>query len=315
MFSIKAAGALMAVMLPLSSHAATEGECVPEPVIDMHLHFYTQERFWGPAPDPSTGQLGSKTAEEHTARTLEAMKDNQVVLALASAGPDWQAPDDERLLRSLEAYDPDAVDIAALEKAVDEGRFKALGEIAPEYFGIAPNDPRWEPVYALAEEHELPVGIHTGGGPPGIVFRGRPKFRYEYGNPYLLQDVLVGHPDMKVYMMHAGLSPYAREALAMMHMYPDLHAGIGVANWVMPFMQRALEEFLVEAVSRGYGDRILFGTDQMVWPSAIPRAIDYIKKADFLSEDQKRDILFENAARFLGLSEEERAELIERACP
>jgi predicted TIM-barrel fold metal-dependent hydrolase len=37
----------------------------------------------------------------------------------------------------------------------------------------------------------------------------------------------------------------------------------------------------------------------MVWPGAIDIAIEGIRSADFLSEEQKRDIFYNNAARFL----------------
>ena len=46
---------------------------------------------------------------------------------------------------------------------------------------------------------------------------------------------------------------------------------------------------------------VLFGSDQMVWPQAIERAIAGIESADFLTEEQKRMILHDNAARFLRL--------------
>jgi uncharacterized protein len=43
----------------------------------------------------------------------------------------------------------------------------------------------------------------------------------------------------------------------------------------------------------------MFGSDQMVWPGAIDIAIEEIRSADFLSEEQKRDIFYNNAVRFL----------------
>jgi predicted TIM-barrel fold metal-dependent hydrolase len=46
----------------------------------------------------------------------------------------------------------------------------------------------------------------------------------------------------------------------------------------------------------------MFGTDQGVWPELIERSIDAIDKAPFLTRQQKRDILYNNAARFLRLS-------------
>ena len=55
----------------------------------------------------------------------------------------------------------------------------------------------------------------------------------------------------------------------------------------------------------GLGKRIMFGSDQMVWPEKIGEAVETIKQAPFLTEEQKRDIFYNNAARFLELNEEE----------
>jgi len=49
----------------------------------------------------------------------------------------------------------------------------------------------------------------------------------------------------------------------------------------------------------------MFGSDQMVWPGVIERALAVIEEAPFLSREQKRGILYDNAARFLRLSKEE----------
>jgi predicted TIM-barrel fold metal-dependent hydrolase len=49
----------------------------------------------------------------------------------------------------------------------------------------------------------------------------------------------------------------------------------------------------------------MFGSDQMVWPGVIERSIAVIEEAPFLTESQKRDIFYNNAARFLRLSVEE----------
>jgi predicted TIM-barrel fold metal-dependent hydrolase len=48
----------------------------------------------------------------------------------------------------------------------------------------------------------------------------------------------------------------------------------------------------------------MFGSDQMNWPAAIEVAIQSIETAPFLTTEQKREILFDNAARFLRLSPE-----------
>jgi uncharacterized protein len=42
--------------------------------------------------------------------------------------------------------------------------------------------------------------------------------------------------------------------------------------------------------------------DQTVWPGIIEPSIEAIERAPFLSHAQKRDILYNNAARFLRLT-------------
>jgi predicted TIM-barrel fold metal-dependent hydrolase len=57
---------------------------------------------------------------------------------------------------------------------------------------------------------------------------------------------------------------------------------------------------LVEA---GLAKRLMFGSDQMEWPETIGLGIEALEAADFLSEDQKRDIFYNNAVRFLRLAD------------
>ena len=50
----------------------------------------------------------------------------------------------------------------------------------------------------------------------------------------------------------------------------------------------------------------MFGTDQMRWPDAIGMAIEMIESVKFLTEEQRRDIFYNNAARFLRLASDGR---------
>jgi predicted TIM-barrel fold metal-dependent hydrolase len=45
----------------------------------------------------------------------------------------------------------------------------------------------------------------------------------------------------------------------------------------------------------------MYGTDQLVWPKLMAYSIGIIQNADYLTPAQKRDILYNNAARFLRL--------------
>ena len=55
----------------------------------------------------------------------------------------------------------------------------------------------------------------------------------------------------------------------------------------------------------------MFGSDQGVWPEVIAMAIESIDRAEFLTAAQKRDIFYNNAARFFRLGAQ-RAATLER---
>jgi hypothetical protein len=43
----------------------------------------------------------------------------------------------------------------------------------------------------------------------------------------------------------------------------------------------------------------------MLWPEAIGLAVDRVNRLSFLTSDEKRNIFYDNAAKFLGLNDEE----------
>lgn len=93
------------------------------------------------------------------------------------------------------------------------------------------------------------------------------------------------------------------DLLALLWVHPQVYVDVGVISFVLP--RQAFHSYLQRIVEAGFGKRVLFGSDQMVWPEALEVAIQSIESADFLTEEEKRDILYNNAARFLRLSEEE----------
>jgi predicted TIM-barrel fold metal-dependent hydrolase len=78
---------------------------------------------------------------------------------------------------------------------------------------------------------------------------------------------------------------------------------VGVIVFTQP--REAFYRWLKAIVDAGFGNRVIFGSDQMVWPGVIERSISVIEEAPFLTESQIRDILYNNAAIFLRLSDEE----------
>lgn len=194
--------------------------------------------------------------------------------------------------------------IATIRQLHRGGAFRVLAEVTNQYAGIAPDDARLEPLWALAEELDVPVGIHIGGGEPGTPYTGSPAFRARLQSALTLEEVLVRHPKLRVYIMHAGY-PLADDLLALMFTYPQVYIEPSMAINVET--RAAFYRFLRPIIEAGYGDRVMFGSDQIIWPGLIEAAVRSIEEAPFLTAEQKRDIFYSNATRFLRLSAEEMA--------
>jgi hypothetical protein len=284
----------------------------PRPIIDVHLHAYGEADWKGPRPNPVTGKLGPATADEHMRQTLAAMERHNIVKAIVS-GPlevveRWRTTAPARILASplfgradVDFFGRPMPPTTDLRGLFTSGRLSAIGEVVAQYEGLSPSDPTLDPYFALAEELDIPVGIHTGTSFPGMPYQGYPRFRLALGNPLLLEDLLVRHPKLRVFIAHGG-EPWRREAIALMQMYPQVYMDVGVIWIAASFNKAAIDDWFREMLANGLGQRILFGSDQMRWPDAIGMSIDVIESTKSLTEAQRRDIFYNNAARFLRLT-------------
>jgi predicted TIM-barrel fold metal-dependent hydrolase len=328
---------VLALLVPLSIARAQSRE----PVIDMHLHARAAD-YTGPNPPPmctpfpmmprwdaslpedsaltfnkmppcANPVFAATTDAQVMKETIGVMKKRNII-GMISGEPErmkqWRAAAPDRIIPGLDlrlgvssGHSHVAVrtpaDVRALYRA---GTFNVLGEVMAQYEGVAANDARLEPYWALAEELDIPVGIHMGPGGPAEPYFGNPGYRARNSDPLLLEDVLVKHPKLRVYIMHAGY-PMIDNLRALMFAHPQVYVDIASIVYTEP--RAAFYDYLKSIVAAGYGDRILFGSDQMIWPGVIEPSIEAIENAPFLTKSQKRDILYNNAARFLRLSKEE----------
>ncbi len=280
---------------------------MPSPVWDPARPFV--ETFMGHMKQPSCDDpvWSPETDEEVLAQTVEIMERRNVVGVLSGTPErvsEWMDAAPGRFLPGLgfqiggnREYSPELI----AEMHAD-GRLAVLAEVTNQYAGIEPDDERMEPYWALAEELDLPVGIHIGTGPPGVIYLGSSEYRARMHSALTLEEVLVRHPKLRVYIMHAGY-PMLDDLLALLFAHPQVYVEVGVIVYVTP--RPEFYRFLRGITDAGYGKRVMFGSDQMVWPGTIERSIQVIEDAPFLSEEQKRDILYNNAARFLRFSEED----------
>jgi predicted TIM-barrel fold metal-dependent hydrolase len=198
----------------------------------------------------------------------------------------------------------DTVSPDSLRRALVAGRFVALAEVTNQYVGIAPDDSLFEPYLAVAEELDIPVGIHIGTGPPGAPYLGFQEYRARLHSPLTLEEALVRHPRLRVWIMHASW-PMLDDLLAVLWTHPQVYVDLGVIIYALP--RAEFYRYVRTIVEAGFGSRVMFGSDQMVWPETIEYGIRLIEEAPFLTGEQKRNMLYNNAAAFLRLSETDRA--------
>lgn len=327
-----------ALTLMLCCLAATGRAQTPLPILDVHLHAQPISNWGVPAPvaicapfnewhawDPAEQAwddffdevyLAGKACDdpvwspetdgEVMRQTIEIMERRNVYGILSDTPENvaaWQAAAPGRFIPGLHFMLSEQEDITpdSLRRLITTGAVKVFGEIANWYDGVAPDDARMEPYWAVADELDVPVAVHVGPGRPGESHAGYGA-RGSLMSALTLEEILVRYPRLRVYVMHAGY-PMLDDLLALLYNHSHVYVDVGSIVYAEP--RAAFYRYLQGIVEAGFGNRVMFGSDQMVWPEVIEQSIAVIEEAPFLSEAQKRDILYNNAARFLRLSEEE----------
>lgn len=250
--------------------------------------------IWGPVSD-----------KEVMDKTLEILKKHNIYgITSGALIDDYMTNGGDRIIPALHFNffmadkTPEKV-----RELLSNRKYKVFAEVAIQYNGVSPSDPRFEPYAQIAEELDLPIGIHVGTGPPGAAYLpGIGNYRAKLHSAMVVEELLIRHPKLRVYLMHAGY-PMIDDLLAVLWTHPQVYVDVGVICYAIP--RKAFHEYLRRIFDAGFGKRVMFGSDQMNWPETIEVGIEAVNTADFLNSEQKRDILYNNAARFLRLSNEE----------
>ena len=278
-----------------------------QPKIDVHMHARTsalRTPAGNPVPIPCMpdGCEPNPTIVKDDADVMglaiESMRRNNIVLGVVTDANlddvyEWVEADPDRFWAGPAFFNPVSADIASLRTEFEAGRLQVMGEIAAQYQGFAPNDPALEPFFALAEELDVPTLIHCEG-----IAGASPQFQLSHGDPRLLQEVFEAHPDLRLWVENAGY-PYLEGMIALMYRYPQVYADLSTITWIIP--RQEFWRYLKVLMDAGLGKRLMWGSDQMNWPGSIDLAVDAIEEAPFLSEAEKADLFYNNAARFLRL--------------
>jgi uncharacterized protein len=320
---------LCAIALTSSSTflSAQNTSTTAPPVIDVHVHAMdgspnaspmcpntskfiasdpiTKEAPFGWVQEECTPKLYPSKAGEYikdVVAEMERMNVTAVVFGDPKGVQKWKDAAPARVMPgtafNISAPPAQKVSLDDLRKNFSKDGFKVMGEIGLQYDGISPSDPSVDAYFALAEELDIPVAIHMGTGGSGRANIVRPKFRGSMGNPLLLEELLARHPKLRVQVMHAGY-PMIDNMLTLLQ--ANSHVYVDLAGLIWSYPIKEVNRYIERLVDGGFEDRVMFGTDQLVWPRLMAYSISIIQNADYLTPQQKRDILYNNAARFLRL--------------
>lgn len=279
-----------------------------QPVIDMHFHltkgFENNEMYNDRSKNIDKAKLNW---------VIENFDKNNIVLAVSGGNLKYAkmyADADERFWTGLifpcrstvEQDEPCSKEFFSekeLREIYSEGKLRSMGESLYNYYGIPPTDDRLLPYWKVAAEYDLPIGIHSDAGPPVDSAKvENPNYNPSYANPLLLKPILAKHPTLKIYLMHYG-NEYSDEAIELMKLYPQIYCEISAVSMFLP--KQVWEFNLKKLYEAGLGKRLMFASDYF---GTIEKNIEIIYNIDWLSDDEKRDIFYNNAARFLDLSQE-----------
>ena len=318
--------AAILISAPAYSFGQNTNSDVP-PVIDVHVHAMddvgplavpmcpntekftasdpaTKEAPFGWSQDECTPKLYPAAKGEYikdVVAEMERLNVTAVVFGDPASVEKWKNAAPNRVIPGTgfeQGTGGGRVLIDQLRKDFKDDGFKVMGEIGLQYEGLSPSDPSVDQYFALAEQLDIPVAIHMGTGGSGRANIAMAKFRGSKGDPLLLEELLARHPKLRVQVMHAGY-PMIDNMLTLLQ--ANSHVYVDVAGLIWSYPIKEVNRYIQRLVEAGFEDRVMFGTDQLVWPKLMAYSISIIQNADYLSPQQKRDILYNNAARFLRL--------------
>lgn len=122
-------------------------------------------------------------------------------------------------------------------------------KLMPMYAGFRPDEPRMDPLWSYAQQHRLPVLLHTG-----TTFVSQAPL--ECTLPRHLDPVATRFPEVRIIMAHLG-HPYEGECVVTARKHPHVYADISALHY-RPYQ---FYHSLMLVQEYGIWDKVLFGTD------------------------------------------------------
>ncbi len=188
-----------------------------------------------------------------------------------------------------------------LERAVKEFGIKGV-KLYP-HSGFYPNDKRLNLVFQKCVEFDIPVVVHTG-------IKAVSWQNLKYNRPVYVDDIATNFPDLKIVMCHGGY-PWVEEFIVVTYSNPNIWVDITFLDYIEKVYEKpGLTENIIERLVN------LIGPKRLIWGSEGPymnlplfgshgpeyyaKSQDFlVRRFEFLSEEDKKNILGENARLLL----------------
>lgn len=153
-------------------------------------------------------------------------------------------------------------------------------KVHPDFQQFALNEEKSFKLAEIVEDNNLPIMIHCG------------DFRYNYSNPEQLKGIIENFPDLSIIGAHfAGWSVW-EESVEEFAGTPNLM--VDLSSSLYDISPETAKDYIY-----AFGvDNVLFGTDYPMWISE--EELERFHKINLTPEEENK-ILYENAAKLLGL--------------
>ena len=186
-----------------------------------------------------------------------------------------------------------------IRRAIEE--FGLRGVKLYPHAGFYANDRRLYPVYDYCQEAKVPVIIHTG-------IKALRRQYMKYNCPIYVDDVAADFPELDIVMCHGGY-PWTEEFFAVVSANPNTWVDLTFLDYIeKKFVLPGLVENTVRRLIPVIGvSRLLWGTEGPFMnlplygshgPENYKQSQEIlVRRFDFLSKEDKENILGENAKR------------------
>ena len=175
-----------------------------------------------------------------------------------------------------------------LEQAVEEYGFVGA-HLYPHWFGLAPDQARYYPLYAKCCELDIPIMMQVGH----CLRYQRKRILPSVGRPITLDQIAIDFPELVLIGIHIGY-PWTEEMISVAWKHENVYIGSDAyapRHWPEPF---------IHFINTWGKDKVVFGTD---WPVIDPeRATKEINELQ-LRPISKQNLLRDTALRIFRLPE------------